>query len=170
MLAKQIKSLQEIFVDTFAWQETWHHKAIKSLKKEIKEIYKNPLSAILLSWPDPINIDPQTLGGKNVSGTGSLIPNLPTKAFAKKLSKCLPNPSTYFGKRSKLCSFINQLHNKLEGNKDCYTDTNSWWCYTIGFLRGDAAEIIYPFQPDTVEDIIIILKAFYNDPNQVVTA
>ena len=38
VLAKQIKSLQETFVDTLAWQEAQHHKAIKSLKKEIKEI------------------------------------------------------------------------------------------------------------------------------------
>ena len=58
MLAKQIKSLQKTFVDIFAWQEAWHYKAIKSLKKKIGKIYKNPLFAILSSWLDPINIDP----------------------------------------------------------------------------------------------------------------
>jgi len=100
-----------------------------------------------------------------VSGTGFLILNLPTKAPAKKLSKHLPDPPTYSGKKSELCSFINQLYNKLKGNKDCYADINSWQCYTIGLLRGDTAETVYPFQPDTVEDIVIILKAFYDDPN-----
>ena len=100
-----------------------------------------------------------------MSGTGSLTPNLPTKAFAKKLSECLFDPPTYSGKRSKLCSFINQLHNKLEGNKDHYTDTDSWRHYAIGLLRGDTAETIYPFQPDTVEDVVIILETFYGNPN-----
>ena len=100
-----------------------------------------------------------------MSGTGSLTPNLPTKAPAKKLSKHLPDPPIYSGKRSKLCSFINQLHNKLEGNKDHYTNTNSWQHYAIRLLRGDAAETIYPFQLDTVEDVVIILEASYGDPN-----
>ena len=102
-----------------------------------------------------------------MSKTGFLTPNLPTKAFAKRLTKCLSNPPTYFGKRSELCSFINQLHNKLEGNKDHYTDTNSWQHYAIRLLRGDATETIYPFQPDTVENVVIILKAFYSNPNQI---
>jgi len=170
MLAKQIKSLQETFVDIFAQQKAQHHKAIESLKKEIEEICKNPLSVTPSSQPDPINIDPQTLGGKNTSGTGSLTPNFPTKALVKKLSKCLPNPPTYSGKRSELHSFINQLHNKLKGNKDHYTDTDSQQHYTIKLLRGDAAKTIYPFQPDTVEDMVIILEAFYGNPNQVATA
>ena len=107
ILAKQIKSLQETFVDTFAQQEARHYKAIKSLKKEIKEIYKNPPSATPSSRPNPINIDLQTLGGKNASKTGSLTPNSPTKAPVKRLSKRLPNPPTYSSKRSKLYSFIN---------------------------------------------------------------
>ena len=45
MLTKQIKSLQKNFADIFAWQKAWHYKAIEFLKKEIEEIYKNPLSA-----------------------------------------------------------------------------------------------------------------------------
>ena len=105
-----------------------------------------------------------------MSKTGSLTLNLLTKAPAKKLSECLSDPPTYFGKRSKLCSFINQFHNKLKGNKDHYADTNSQQHYTIKLLRGDATETIYPFQLDTVEDMIIILKAFYNNPNWVATA
>ena len=105
-----------------------------------------------------------------MSGTGSLTLNLPIKAPAKKLSKCLPDPPTYSGKRSELHFFINQLHNKLEGNKDHYTDTNSQLHYAVGCLRGDATETVYPFQPDIVEDIVIILKVFYGNPNQIATA
>jgi len=170
IFAKQIKSLQKTFANTFACQKAQHHEAIKSLKKEIEEICKNPLFVTSSSQLDSIDIDPQALGRKNISKTGFSTPNLLTKAPAKKLTECLFDPPTYFGKKNKLCSFINQLYNKLKGNKDHYTDTDSWWCYVIGLLKGDAAETIYPFQPDTVEDIVIILKAFYGDPNQVATA
>ena len=80
-----------------------------------------------------------------MSRTNSLTLNLPTKAFAKKLSKCLPDPPTYSGKKSELCSFINQLHNKLEGNKDYYADTDNWLCYTVDYLKGDAVKTVYLF-------------------------
>ena len=100
-----------------------------------------------------------------MSGTGSLTLNSLTKAFAKKLTKCLFNPPTYFNKKSKLCSFINQLHNKLEGNKDHYTDTDSWLHYAVNCLKKDTVETIYPFQPNTIKNLVIILKAFYGNPN-----
>ena len=39
MFAKEIKGLQQVFVDAFARQEAWYYKTIESLKKEIEEIY-----------------------------------------------------------------------------------------------------------------------------------
>ena len=78
------------------------------LKKEIKEICQNLLFDILLSWPNFININPQTLIRKNVSGTGSLTLNLPTNAPAKKLTEHLFNPFAFFGKKkNKLRPFFN---------------------------------------------------------------
>ena len=60
-----------------------------------------------------------------MSRTSSLTLNLLTSAPAKKLTKRLPNPPAYLGKRSKLRSFFNQLENKLNSNINCYPTPNS---------------------------------------------
>jgi hypothetical protein len=60
-----------------------------------------------------------------MSRTGFLTLNLLTITPIKKLTKRLPNPPAYLGKRSKLRSFLNQLENKLNGNINCYPTPNS---------------------------------------------
>jgi len=80
-----------------------------------------------------------------VSKTSSLTLNSPISAPRKKLTKHLPNPPAYLGKRSKLRSFLNQLKNKLNGNIDRYLTPNSQLYYAISRLIGDAVETIYPF-------------------------
>ena len=85
-----------------------------------------------------------------MSRTSSLTPNSPTITPVKKLTKRLPNPPAYLGKRSKLYSFLNQLENKLNGNIDRYPTPNSQLRYSISRLIGDAVETMYPFHPSTV--------------------
>jgi len=79
---------------------------IKSLRKEVEEIRRNPPSAILLPLPVPTSINPQTLGRRNVSETSSLTLNSPTTAFLTKLTKHLFNFFAYSSKKSKLCFFL----------------------------------------------------------------
>ena len=100
-----------------------------------------------------------------MSKTGSLTPNLPTTDLLIKLTECLLNPPAYFNKRSKLYSFFNQFQNKLNGNINCYSTPNSQLCYTISHLKKDAADTVYLFQLNTVEELVAILKAFYGDFN-----
>ena len=57
--------------------------------------------------PIPTSVNLKVLDRGNVSRTSSSTLNLLTIAPIKKLTKRLPNPSTYLGKRSKLRSFLN---------------------------------------------------------------
>src|SRR6266571_2183394 len=142
---------------------------IEFLRKEFEETRRNPPSTILLPQPVPTGIDLQTLDGKNASRTGSLTPNSLTSAPIKKLTECLLNPPTYSGKRNKLHSFLNQLKNKLNSNINCYPTPNSQLYYIISRLTRDAAETVYPFRPNTVKEVVVILEAFYSNPNQIIT-
>ena len=57
--------------------------------------------------PVPTSINLKVLDRGNVSRTSSLTLNSLTITPIKKLTKYLPNPPAYLGKRSKLRSFFN---------------------------------------------------------------
>src|SRR6266568_3352508 len=100
-----------------------------------------------------------------MSGTGSSTLNSPTSAPIKKLTKYLPDFPTYLGKRNKLHSFLNQLKNKLNSNINHYPTPNSQLYYIVSRLTGDTVETVYLFRPNTIEEVVAILEAFYSDPN-----
>ena len=59
------------------------------------------------SLPIPTSINLKVLDRGNVFKTSSLTLKLLTITPIKKLTKYLPNPPAYLGKRSKLYSFLN---------------------------------------------------------------
>jgi len=121
IFTKQIKSLQNIFIETLTQQKAQHYRTIKSLKKEIEEIHRNSPSPPLI----PTSVNLQIPNRKNISKTDSLTPNSPTIAPPVKLTKYLLNPLAYSSKRSKLYFFLNQLQNKLNSNINRYPTPNS---------------------------------------------
>ena len=84
---------------------------------------------------------------------------------APQWSEKLLNPLVFTGKWRELQSFLSQFRNKLTGNTNYYLTEANWLYYTLNQLGGNTANFIKPLQLNSVQSLVVLLKAIYGDLN-----
>lgn len=106
--------------------------------------------------------------GTNPEPVADIHPVNPSTAPQR--SEKLPDPPVFTGKRRELRSFLSRLRNKLTGNADRYPTEANRLYYALSRLGGDAADLVEPLQPNSVQSLVVLLEATYGDPNRQATA
>lgn len=183
----QFSAIQDSFARAFAEQKL----EIKTLREEIEAIRtKSAVSPqpVILTPPESNQQDPTVVGAEYTNGSNNVTSDThlrppstspvtrshqithPNRAEPKQLSERLPDPPAFTGKRERLREFTYHLNNKLVGNADRYQEDEQKLRYALSRLSGDAASLVHPFQPQSLEALLAILEASYGDPNQQATA
>lgn len=172
---QMLSAMQVAFVEALAKQQQASNDLrdeIVSLKQEVESIKSKSAMAppqILLTPPE--SNDLRFTDKEPASGNGLFHANQtqspPTR---KERSERLPNPDAFTGKRAQLPEFLYALSNKLKGNADRYPEDNDKLQYALTRIKGEAAALVNPFEPTTLETLLGILEASYGDPNQQATA
>ena len=163
VLREQITSLQKSFADALAQQKAQHEQSIEALQEEVR--------TLKIPTPSPRNRTPSPEANtRNASPEPAVViyPVEPTTVPQR--SERLPDPPIFTGKRRELRSFLSQLKNKLTGNADRYPTQANRLCYALSRLGGDAADLVEPLQPNSVQSLVVLLEATYGDPNRQATA
>jgi len=162
VLKEQIAGLQTSFADALALQKVQHQQSIEALQEEVRNL-KMPTLERQDRTPSPEAIS------RNVSPEPAVVIH-PEPTTAPQRSEKLPDPPVFTGKRRELRSFLSRLKNKLTGNADRYPTEANRLYYALSRLGGDAADLVEPLQPNSVQSLVVLLEATYGDPNRQATA
>jgi hypothetical protein len=155
--------MQKSFVEALEQQETRHQKMIEALQEEVRSL-KIPTLEPQDQTPFP---EPFT---RNASPEPAIVTPPVEPTTASQRSEKLPDPPVFTGKRRELRSFLSRLRNKLTGNADRYPTEANRLYYALSRLGGDAADLVEPLQPNSVQSLVVLLEATYGDPNRQATA
>jgi hypothetical protein len=146
-----------------AEQEARHQRTIEALQEEVRNL-KIPMLGPQDRTPSP------EANTRNASPEPAVVihPAEPTTAPIR--SEKLPDPPVFTGKRRELRSFLSRLRNKLTGNADRYPTEANRLYYALSRLGGDAADLVEPLHPNSVQSLVTLLEATYGDPNRQATA
>ena len=160
---EQMAGMQKSFVEALEQQETRHQKMIEALQEEVRSLKIATLEPQdQTPFPEPFT--------RNASPEPAIVTPPVEPTTASQRSEKLPDPPVFTGKRRELRSFLSRLRNKLTGNADRYPTEANRLYYALSRLGGDAADLVEPLQPNSVQSLVVLLEATYGDPNRQATA
>jgi hypothetical protein len=170
---QQMSAMQEAFVAAINQQNIKLDSLAQenaALRQEIETIKSGSAEAtprVTLTPPETEGQRP--IARELVSGNGSKPANSGISPRATP-SERLPDPPVFKGQRKDLNTFLRQLRNKLRINADRYPSEDEKLSYAMSRLGGDAANLIEPYGPSSIQALTDLLEASYGDPNRQATA